>query len=391
MWYTLSMDPRLGKILLSAGIVAVLLFLFGLRDPFLPRVFSSAAKGERELATLDLATAASDSVALFGRRLLEMEEENIQLHEELGQLDRTSRELQRRLDELASLPRLRPLQDYPFPDSVSFCGEAVSLENPVARDRFESEFNRFLVNRHWLISWMRRSRDVFPWVERRLAQEKMPDDLKYVAVIESALDPRATSPVGAAGLWQFTRDTGRRYGLHRTRSVDERRDPHEATDAALQYMQELHEEFGSWALVLAAYNSGERRIRDAIEDQGQTDFHELYLPRETEAYWYKAAAAKLFFEHPSDYDLTPPPDGWTPVVCDTLLLSLSREKPIRDVLGDSGLSYKRFKQYNPSYRQPRLPAGKHRLVLPRPYAERIAARYPHSSSINVAQTTLPSQ
>ncbi len=381
------MNSRLGKILLGLALALLLVLLFDLHEPLLPWVFSSSATPVDP--SLTPWGTWDDSLVHLESRLEEVQRENDRLQERLDHLSDLSERLQQRLDEVAALPRLRPLQDYPFPDSVSLCGEAVSLDDPTAHERFESEFNRFLVNRHWLITWMRRSREVFPWLEAKLAQEGMPDDLKYVAVIESSLDPRATSPKGAAGWWQFTRDTGRRYGLHRTRSVDERRDLHEATDAALRYMRELYEEFGSWALVLAAYNSGERRVRQAIEDQGESDFHELYLPRETEAYWYKAAAAKLFFEHPGDYDLEMPPDGWTPVVCDTLLLSLGRETPIRDILEGSGLSYKDFKHYNPAYRRPQLPAGKHRLALPRPCAARIAARYPRAGKLTLAETTPP--
>ncbi len=389
MWYTLGMNARLGKTLLGSAVLALLLFLFGLRDPFLPRVFTSGATTVDP--TAPVFAVMEDSLGRMSGRLESIESENRQLRDRLEQLTRLSDQLRKRLDEVAALPRLRPLQDYPFPDSVTFCGETVSLDDPIARERFEAEFNRFLVNRHWLITWMRRSRETFPWIEQRLADEKMPDDLKYVAVIESALDPRATSPKGAAGYWQFTRDTGRRFGLRRTRTVDERRDLHEATDAALRYMKELHDEFGSWALVLAAYNSGERRVREAIEEQGQEDFHDLYLPRETEAYWYKAAAVKLFFEHPGEYDIVPPKDDGAPAICDTLVLKLDRNTPIREILGDSGLSYRVFKRYNPAYRRTQLTAGTYRLVLPRPCSERIADKYRRSGTLALAGSTTPSR
>lgn len=271
---------------------------------------------------------------------------------------------------------MRPLYEYPLPDTLEFCGEVVALDDPVVRQRFEAEFHRFLVNRHWTLRWMRRSRDVFPEIEVRLAAAGMPDDLKYISVIESSLDPRATSSAGAVGYWQFTRDTGRRYGLSRTSDVDERRDLHAATEAALQYMGELYEEFQSWSLVMASYNAGENRVRNAIEDQGHSDYHRLYLPRETEAYWYKAATVKLLMENAQDYDLYLDDDGWQATVCDTLLLKLRRETPIIDILADSGLDYRSFKELNPGYRRPLLPPGEHRLALPRESSAAIAARYP---------------
>jgi hypothetical protein len=222
---------------------------------------------------------------------------------------------------------------------------------------------------------MRRSRDVFPWLEARLAAAGVPEDLKYVAVIESALEARATSAAGAAGWWQFLSATGRRYGLEHDRGIDERRDLGRATEAALAYLSELHAEFGSWALALAAYNAGENRIRSAVEDQGQTDYHRLYLPMETEAYWYKAAAVKLLFEDPEGYGFVLPEDGWTATTCDTLVVHIGhRGLPIRELLEGSGLDYRRFKQLNPAYRRPELPAGEHHLAVPR---EEVAALRRH--------------
>ena len=126
----------------------------------------------------------------------------------------------------------------------------------------------------------------FPMFEEELARAGLPDDLKYLAVVESALHPKALSPVGAGGLWQFMPGTGKLYGLRVDRTVDERGDALLATRAAIAFLQAEYARFGDWALVLAAYNGGPGRVRRAMRRSGRRDFWSLrkYLPRETRNY-----------------------------------------------------------------------------------------------------------
>jgi hypothetical protein len=257
------------------------------------------------------------------------------------------------------------LQRYPIPSEVSLCGERLPLERGDVYPRFEEEWTRFLVNEHWLIKWLRRSRDIFPFVEARLAAEGMPEDLKYVLVVESGLESRAYSSAGAAGWWQFIKATGQRYGLARNNVVDERRDLGLATDAAIQYFRELHDEFGSWALALSAYNAGEKRVRDELEAQGEADFYALSLPRETEAYWFKAAAVKVLMENPAQYGIALSPDPWALAVCDTLELKVTHHRlQLREVAEAAGITYREFRELNPAFRRTWVPQGTHRFVLP---------------------------
>jgi membrane-bound lytic murein transglycosylase D len=131
-----------------------------------------------------------------------------------------------------------------------------------------------------------------PLVSGKLAERGMPQDLQYLAMIESGFDPRAYSRAHAAGLWQFIEETGRRYGLEVNRAVDERRDPVKSTDAALRYLSDLHERFGSWYLAAAAYNTGENRVgRVMREEKGRekgtdAEFYEIFhrLPEQTRDY-----------------------------------------------------------------------------------------------------------
>ncbi len=126
----------------------------------------------------------------------------------------------------------------------------------------------------------------FPLFERLLAEEGLPDGLKYLAVVESALEPRALSRTGAGGLWQFMPTTARVYGLRIDERIDERAEPEKATRAAIAYLKEEYARFGDWSLVLASYNCGPGRVRRAIRRSGSKDFWKLskYLPRETRNY-----------------------------------------------------------------------------------------------------------
>jgi len=148
--------------------------------------------------------------------------------------------------------------------------------------------NYFTVrNREYTRTMQRKQGLFFPMFEKSLAQYNLPDELKYLSIIESALNPRAVSRARAVGLWQFMSGTGRYMGLHSDWYVDERMDPEKSTDAASRYLLQLHSIFGDWELALAAYNSGPGTVRKAIRRSGyKKTFWEIYphLPRETRAY-----------------------------------------------------------------------------------------------------------
>ena len=166
-----------------------------------------------------------------------------------------------------------------------------------------------------------------PMISEKLAKRDMPQDLVFLAMIESGFRPGATSSASAAGLWQFIRETGQRYGLRVDGTVDERRDPEKATDAALDYLSELHERFGSWYLAAAAYNSGENRVGRIMRAHfgreranGEVAYYQIWddLPRETRDYVPLMIAAARIGKDPVSHgfgDVVP--DG--PEVYDELL------------------------------------------------------------------------
>lgn len=158
----------------------------------------------------------------------------------------------------------------------------------IYNDKVHAFINYFTVkDREYTRLMMRRKNLYFPLFEKYLAKYNLPDELKYLAIIESGLNPRAVSRVRAVGLWQFMSPTGKYYGLNNNWYIDERMDPEKATDAACRYLRDLHRMFNDWELALAAYNTGPGNVRKAIRRSGyKKSFWEIYpkLPRETRSY-----------------------------------------------------------------------------------------------------------
>ena len=152
----------------------------------------------------------------------------------------------------------------------------------------------------------------FPIFEHYLQSNSMPDEIKYLSIIESALNPNATSPVGAAGLWQFMKGTGVRYGLKVDSYVDERRDQIKSTEAATQFLSDLYRRYDDWTLALAAYNCGPGRVDRAIKRSRSRNYWKLrgYLPEETRNYVPAYIAAVYSMHFYPDYGLTPLEHGY---------------------------------------------------------------------------------
>src|SRR6187431_1649925 len=158
----------------------------------------------------------------------------------------------------------------------------------VYNDRIHSFINYFTVrDREYTRMMMRRKDLYFPLFEKYLKHYGLPDELKYLSIIESGLNPRAVSRARAVGLWQFMSATGKYYGLHNDWYLDDRMDPDKATDAACRYLRDLYGMFHNWELALAAYNTGPGNVKRAIRRSGyKRSFWEIYpnLPRETRSY-----------------------------------------------------------------------------------------------------------
>src|SRR3954463_4802384 len=157
--------------------------------------------------------------------------------------------------------------------------------------------------------WLDRKDTYEPMISAKLEKRDMPQDLIYLAMIESGFNPKAKSPAKAGGLWQFISETGQRYGLTVNRKVDERNQPDKATDAALAYLSDLHKRFGSWYLAAAAYNTGENRVARIMreitgsEKGTDQDYYRISsrLPRETQDYVPMMIAAGRIAKDPVKY------------------------------------------------------------------------------------------
>jgi LysM repeat protein len=218
-----------------------------------------------------------------------------------------------------------------------------------------------------VLLWMKRANRYFPFIQERLWNRGLPEDLKYVAIAESALRPNARSHARAVGLWQFISATGTRYGLRRTSWVDERRDPVKSTDAALAYLEDLYDKFGDWFLAVAAYNVGESHIKRRIKKQRTNSYFDLVLLRETERYVFRIAAAKVILSNPKKFGFDLPQDKlYQPLNVVRLEARIKRGKlDLVDFAQACGMTLRSFLDYNPHFRKSFIPRGKYTFyVLP---------------------------
>ncbi len=183
---------------------------------------------------------------------------------------------------------------------------------PAAENDRVEFFTEYLMGRNYDKThlWLERVGKYGPMIQNELRERGMPEDLLYLAMIESGLNPAATSPAKAAGMWQFIQETGERYGLEVNEYVDERRDPVESTAASLSYLQKMHKRFGSWYLSAAGYNTGENRVGRLMRERTGSEMaqsEDLYweiwdkLPRETRDYVPLMLAMGTIAKEPAKY------------------------------------------------------------------------------------------
>lgn len=257
------------------------------------------------------------------------------------------------------------VENIPLPASVELCGEPLPLERRSVRERLDREFTIIVWDRPQVFLWLKRANRYFPYIEQQLKQAGLPDDLKYLAVAESSLLTHARSPVGATGYWQFMPRTADAKGLRRDRYADERYSLEHSTAAALRYLRQNHDLFGSWALAMAAYNCGERNVKRAIAEQKVNDYYRLKLPNETERYVFRIAAIKVILENHERYGYRiEPGDLYPPVACDTVELNIRTRVRISDLAIAAGTDYRTLRELNPQFKGYYFPRGVCVLKVP---------------------------
>ncbi len=242
----------------------------------------------------------------------------------------------------------------PIAEELYFAGEAVPMRRHEIRERYDREL---LVNTYWQSSTLllfKRANKWFPVIEPILAAHGVPDDFKYLALIESGL-MNVVSPAGATGFWQILQGTGRDLGLEVNNYVDERYHVEKATAAACVYLLDAKERYGSWTMAAAAYNIGNSRLRRISENQRADNYYDLFLNEETARYVFRILAVKTIFEDPEasgfyfrEEDLYPPLSYQT-VVVDTTISDLVAFAFLYDI------TYKDLRDYNPWLRGYELP------------------------------------
>lgn len=240
-----------------------------------------------------------------------------------------------------------------IPDRLTFAGEAVPMADMEVRERYDKEL---LTNVYWqsqTILFIKRANRYFPLIEPILKANNIPDDFKYLAIAESGLQ-NVTSPAGASGYWQFLDKTGKRYGLEITEEVDERLNIEKSTQAACAYFKEAYNQFGSWALVAASYNMGIEGVRKQLQQQGVSNYYDLYLNTETARYVLRMLAIKQIVEHPLKFGFNiPQSEMYPPVNTYTVAVDSTIENLVA-FASANGVNYKTLKLYNPWLRKPTL-------------------------------------
>jgi hypothetical protein len=202
-----------------------------------------------------------------------------------------------------------------------------------------------------------RSAKYVPTITEILVREGLPAELAYVPLIESGYRPQAVSPAGAVGPWQFISETGKRYGLRIDSMVDERRDPIKSTQAAVQYLKDLHGMFGDWELSLAAYNSGEYRVARILAETDVDDFWDMrdrgYLPSETSEYVPRFLAAVRIASAPQRYGFESP----THVPFRFETVRVDRQVSLQTAAGFCGVPTSELAELNPALRRGVTPTG----------------------------------
>jgi hypothetical protein len=186
------------------------------------------------------------------------------------------------------------------PDSVSFAGEPMPLDNFDTRESLDRELNATAYRHGSTLLTIKRAGRYFPEIEKILRENGIPDDFKYLACAESDLS-NAVSPVGATGFWQIMESTGKENGLTINREIDDRYNLEKSTQFACNYFKKAYERYGSWTMAAASYNNGFNGLSDQVEIQKQTSYYDLLLNDETARYVFRVVALKLILSDPSGY------------------------------------------------------------------------------------------
>lgn len=188
-----------------------------------------------------------------------------------------------------------------LPQSINFCGEKVDLTRPDMKERLDREMLSIIYSHSSTMLCLKRAGRYFPVFSKILNEQGVPQDMLYLAVSESLLDPLAYSSAKAAGSWQFIAAAAQQFGLEVNDEVDERYDPEKSCVAACKLLRQAYNKYGNWPTAAASYNAGQGRISGELAKQGQRSSFDLFLNKETSRYVFRIMAYKIFMENPERY------------------------------------------------------------------------------------------
>lgn len=255
----------------------------------------------------------------------------------------------------------RPLMDHvciqshdiEFQNDITFAGEEVPLEMFNIRERYERELlsNCYFHSNTMLL--LKRSKRWFPVIEPILEKYGVPDDFKYLCIVESNLT-NAKSPAGAVGFWQFLESTGKDFGLEINKDVDMRYNVELETEAACKYFLKAYKTFNSWTIVAASFNAGTRRVQKFMKEQKVKSYYDLLMTEETERYIFRILAIKAIIEDPEQFGIYVSKDlYYQPFKYKTIVITETVDD-WAEYAKEHGITYKLLKVFNPWLRSNRL-------------------------------------
>lgn len=241
------------------------------------------------------------------------------------------------------------------PDSMTFAGSTIRFDRYDMYERLDRELISFTFGHTNTLLTIKRANRYFPEIISILKEEGVPDDIIYIAAIESFFDNRATSHAKAAGIWQFVPATAEQYGLEVNQFVDERFNYEKATKAACKYFKNAYAKYKCWITAAASYNAGMGRISKELNRQGMDNAFDLYLNQETSRYIFRVLAMKLILEHPQNYGFYVNEDQlYQPIK----FMTKTVDYPVDNWAvwaKNEGITYADLREFNPWIRNIKLP------------------------------------
>ncbi len=249
----------------------------------------------------------------------------------------------------------QPVVSPAVPRKITFAGKEIDFDRTDMYERLDRELSQMCYSHSVTLLMLKRANRYFPVIAPILKRNGVPEDLVYLACIESTLSPRAYSPAKAAGLWQFMPATAKQYGLEVNDYVDERYNIEKSTAAAARYLKNAYAKYGNWESAMASYNGGQARISNELDAQIADSAFDLYLVEETTRYPFRVYAAKTIMENPAKYGFHLLANQfYAPQEYSTVTVSSTIDNLPQWAL-DHGTTYAMLREYNPWLRAKSLP------------------------------------